>query len=198
MVMLTLTALLVVPGLIVGLAAQLPLRLAVGTSIPVSAGIVTIATYAYGRSGVPWSLGGYAVATAITTVVVGLVGLFISGSVWMWRRRRRRTGRTVHPAAPPGRRHSRWWLLPAASVLVSAWLIGQMIITELSATPDGTANIFQGWDAHWHANYIQFIHQTGLASPDQAGELRYPENGATLYYPSTWHAIAALVMGLRG
>ncbi|WP_216694433.1 DUF6541 family protein [Dietzia psychralcaliphila] len=198
MVMLTLTALLVVPGLIVGLAAQLPLRLAVGTSIPVSAGIVTIATYAYGRSGVPWSLGGYAVATAITAVVVGLVGLFISGSVWMWRRRRRRAGRPGHAAAPPGRRHSRWWLLPAASVLVSAWLIGQMIITELSATPDGTANIFQGWDAHWHANYIQFIHQTGLASPDQAGELRYPENGATLYYPSTWHAIAALVMGLRG
>ena len=73
-----------------------------------------------------------------------------------------------------------------------------MILTELSATPGGTANIFQGWDAHWHANYIRFIHDVGMASPDQAGQLRYPENGATLYYPSTWHAIAALVMGLRG
>ena len=81
---------------------------------------------------------------------------------------------------------------------MSAWLIGQMIVTELSATPGGTANVFQGWDAHWHVNYIRFIHDVGLASPDQAGELRYPENGAALYYPSTWHAIAALVMGLRG
>ncbi|WP_347237848.1 DUF6541 family protein, partial [Dietzia sp. DQ11-44] len=190
--MLTLTALLVVPGLIVGLAARLPLRLAVGTSIPVSAGIVTIATYAYGRTGVPWSLGAYAVATAVTAVIVGLVGLLISGTLWIRRRRRGRVGDT------PRARRSWWWLLPAASIPVSAWLIGQMILTELSATPGGTANVFQGWDAHWHANYIRFIHDTGLASPDQAGELRYPENGATLYYPSTWHAIAALVMGLRG
>ncbi|MBB1031925.1 hypothetical protein G6027_13750, partial [Dietzia sp. SLG310A2-38A2] len=194
MVMLTLTALLVVPGLIVGLAARLPLRLAVGTSIPVSAGIITIATYAYGRSGVLWSLGAYAVATAVTAVIVGLVGLLISGTLWFWRRRRGRDSdsRRSRP------RRSWWWLLPAASVVVSAWLIGQMILTELSATPGGTANVFQGWDAHWHANYLRFIHDTGLASPDQAGELRYPENGATLYYPSTWHAVAALVMGLRG
>lgn len=83
-------------------------------------------------------------------------------------------------------------------MLVSAWLIGQMILSELSTTYGGTENIFQGWDAHWHANYIQFIHEIGQASPDQAGDLRYPENGSTLYYPSTWHAIAALVMGLRG
>ncbi|MDX2357072.1 DUF6541 family protein [Dietzia sp. PP-33] len=192
MVMLTLTALLVVPGLIVGLAARLPLRLAAGTAVPVSAGVVAISTYAYGQAGVPWSLVGYAVATALTAAVVGAIGLVITATSW-WRRRRR--GRAT---ARPERRRSWWWLLPAASVPVSAWLIGQMILTELSATPGGTANIFQGWDAHWHANYIQFIHEQGLASPDHAGELRYPENGATLYYPSTWHAVAALVMGLRG
>lgn len=213
MVMLTLTALLVVPGSIVGLAAQLPLRLAVGTSVPVSFGIAAIATYVYGRVGVQWSLGGYAVATAFAAAVVGVVGLLITGATWVWRRRRGpdRTGRgstgrgstgrgsTGRGAVGrSGRRRSWWWLLPAAAVLVSAWLIGQMILTELSATVDGTANVFQGWDAHWHANYIRFIHDVGLASPDQAGRLRYPENGASLYYPSTWHAIAALVMGLRG
>lgn len=190
--MMTLTALLVVPGLIVGLAARLPLRLAVGASIPVSAGITAIATYAFGSIGVPWSLAGYAVATAITAVVVALVGLAISGSI---RLRRRRSGAAV---ARPPRRRSWWWLLPAAAILVSAWLIGQMILTELSATPGGTANVFQGWDAHWHASYIRFIHEVGLASPDQAGELRYPETGASLYYPSVWHSIAALVMGLTG
>lgn len=227
MVMMTLIALLVAPGAIVGVAAQLPLRLAVATSIPVSFGIAAIAGYLYGRLGVPWSLGGYVVATVGTAAVVGVVGLFISGVSWLWRRRRdrdsaradgrrrrrrRRTGRagrlrrgrgTPRVERPgrvdrrPGRRPW-WWLLPAGSVLVSAWLIGQMIITELAATPGGTANIFQGWDAHWHANYIRFIHDVGLAAPDQAGQLRYPETGATLYYPSAWHAIAALVMGLRG
>ncbi|MGX1596465.1 DUF6541 family protein [Dietzia maris] len=226
--MMTLTALLVVPGAIVGAAAQLPLRLALGTSIPVSFGIAAIAGYVYGRVGVPWSLGAYVVATAATAAVVGVVGLLITGATWAWRRRRRgrdatpadgrrrrrlrrtgrvgrlRRGRGTAGVERPGRvdgrpgRRSWWWLLPGAAILTSAWLIGQMILTELSATPGGTANIFQGWDAHWHANYIRFIHDLGVASPDLAGELRYPENGATLYYPSTWHSIAALVMGLRG
>lgn len=224
MVMMTLTSLLVLPGAIVGLAARLPLRLAVATSLPVSFGIATIASYAFGRADVPWSLGGYAVATAVTAAVVGVVGLLFLGAARVWRRARRgrgggrredgrddsrrgverggagrgRFGRGGTGRSGAGRRGSRWWLLPGAAVLVSAWLIGQMILTELSATPGGTADVFQGWDAHWHANYIRFIHDTGLASPDQAGQLRYPENGAALYYPSTWHAVAALVMALRG
>lgn len=192
--MTTLLTLLVAPGLIVGLAAQLPLRLAVGTSVPVSYGIAAIASYVYGRMEVSWSLAGYAVATAVTTAVVGVVGLLISGTVWLWRRRRR-TPAARERSAP---RRSWWWLLPGSAVLVSAWLIGQMVLTELAATSGGTADVFQGWDAHWHADYIRFIHDLGVASPDRAGELRYPENAATLYYPSTWHAIAALAMGLRG
>lgn len=204
----TLIALLVLPGAVVGLAAQLPPRLAVATSMPVSFGIAAIAGYVYGRTGVTWSLAGYGVATAATTAVVGLVGLVIVGVRWAVRRvRRRRDSRAgTHSDAGgsaggrPSRRARRswWWLLPGSAVLVSAWLIGQMILTELWATPGGTANVFQGWDAHWHANYIRFIHDEGLASPDQAGLLRHPETGATLYYPSTWHAIGALVMALRG
>ena len=91
--MMTLTALLVVPGAIVGAAAQLPLRLALGTSIPVSFGIAAIAGYVYGRVGVAWSLGAYVVATAATAAVVGVVGLLITGATWVWRRRRGRDGR---------------------------------------------------------------------------------------------------------
>src|SRR5690625_3209631 len=202
MVMLTLTALLVLPGAIVGAAARLPLRLTVGTSVPVSFGVAALASYVYGRLGVSWSLAAYAVATVVAAAVVGAVGLLIAGVAWL-RRRRRRRRQTRADGSPPApgaarRRPAKWWLLPGAAVLVSAWLIGQMIITELSATAGGTENIFQGWDAHWHATYIRFIHDIGLAAPDQAGELRHPETGASLYYPSTWHAMAALVMWLRG
>ena len=236
--MMTLLALLVLPGTIIGIAAQLPLRLAVTTSIPVSFGVAAIAGYVFGRLGVTWTLIGYVVATAAVAAVVGVVGLLIVGVGWFRRRRRARRGAGASPgggtdagsrtrrrgrgprrlrgrgrgrgrgqrSSDPdslgslgsSRRASWWWLLPGSAVLVSAWLIGQMILTELSATPGGTVNVFQGWDAHWHANYIRFIHDEGLASPDHAGILRYPENGATLYYPSTWHAIAALVMALRG
>ena len=155
--MMTLTALLVVPGAIVGAAAQLPLRLALGTSIPVSFGIAAIAGYVYGRVGVPWSLGAYVVATAATAAVVGVVGLLITGATWVWRRRRgdrdaapadgrrrrqrRKTGRVgrlrrgrgtagvERPGRVDGRpgRRSWWWLLPGAAILTSAWLIGQML-----------------------------------------------------------------------
>lgn len=95
--MMTLTALLVLPGAIVGLAAQLPLRLVVATSMPVSFGIAAIAGYVYGRIGVPWSLAGYAVATAATAAVVGVVGLVITGVNWMIRRHRAR--RDARPGA---------------------------------------------------------------------------------------------------
>lgn len=207
MVMVTLGVLLVVPGLVVGLAAGLPFRLAAVGAIPATYGVVTIATFLYGHIGVRWSPTGYVVATAVTALIVGLASL---AAVAGTRRRRRRSARATTAPARAGRADSVdrgarsrtdrgwWWLLPGASVLVSAWLIGQMVITELSATPGGTADIFQGWDAHWHANYIRFIHDEGQAAPDRAGELRYPENAAPLYYPSTWHAVAALVMGLRG
>ena len=118
MVMMTLTALLVVPGLLVGLAAQLPLRLAVGTSLPVSFGIAAIASYAYGRMGVTWSLGGYAVATAAAAAVVGVIGLLLTGTAWVWRRARRRIRRGARggtrggeQAREPARveRRRSWW-----------------------------------------------------------------------------------------
>src|SRR5699024_11468444 len=87
--MMTLLALLVIPGVVVGLAARLPLRMAVATSIPVSYGVAAIAGYVYGRLDVAWSLGGYAIATAVTALVVGAVGLLITGTLWAGRRRSR-------------------------------------------------------------------------------------------------------------
>ena len=76
--MMTLLALLVLPGTIIGIAAQLPLRLAVTTSIPVSFGVAAIAGYVFGRLGVTWTLIGYVVATAAVAAVVGVVGLLIA------------------------------------------------------------------------------------------------------------------------
>ena len=117
--MMTLTALLVVPGAIVGAAAQLPLRLALGTSIPVSFGIAAIAGYVYGRVGVPWSLGGYVVATAATAAVVGVVGLLITATP------RRRTGDAVAGAAEPvGSADSAGFAEPPGSSAPAGWTAG--------------------------------------------------------------------------
>ena len=203
--MTALLAVLVLPGLLVGLAARLPLRLALAASMPVSYGVAGLAGYLLDRIDVPWGVGSYALSTLVVIAVVALLT-----SLVLWVRGPRRRPRAPSPREWPGRvrahlraqwpprpRHV-WMWLPGIASLIAAWLVGQMVITELSGTPGGIGDVFQGWDAHWHADYVRFIHDTGLASPDRAGELRYPETGKTLYYPSTWHAIAALVMSITG
>ncbi|MDR0365997.1 MAG: hypothetical protein LBH68_04100 [Bifidobacteriaceae bacterium] len=54
--------------------------------------------------------------------------------------------------------------------------------------PDGFS---QRWDTPFHGNLVRFIIETGQASPLQAGTLNAPD-AATAYYPSGFHAIAAL------
>ena len=54
------------------------------------------------------------------------------------------------------------------------------------------------WDAVWHANTVRFILDTGQASPTHMGELRNVETHDALYYPSTFHALAALQSQITG
>ncbi|BCI92674.1 hypothetical protein NIIDMKKI_78800 [Mycobacterium kansasii] len=54
------------------------------------------------------------------------------------------------------------------------------------------------WDAVWHANTVRFILDTGQASPTHMGELRNVETHALLYYPSVFHALAAVFCQLTG
>ncbi len=54
------------------------------------------------------------------------------------------------------------------------------------------------WDAVWHANTVRFILDTGQASPTHMGELRNVETHDALYYPSTFHALAAVFSQLTG
>ena len=54
------------------------------------------------------------------------------------------------------------------------------------------------WDAVWHANEVRFILDTGQASSTHMGELRNVETHALLYYPSAFHALAAVFCQLTG
>ena len=205
--MAVLLTVLVVPGLLVSLAARLPLRHALAASVPVTYGVTAIAGFLFDLIGLRWDAGGLVLATLVTVVVVLLLG-FGARLVALARRSRsavqeQRAGPSRGAGDPIAALWSflRWpvaWWLPALAVAAASWATGQMILTELSGTNGGVADIFQGWDAHWHVDYIRFIHDTGIASPDRAGDLRYPENSATLYYPSTWHSVAAVVMQLTG
>ena len=59
-------------------------------------------------------------------------------------------------------------------------------------------SIPSNWDAVWHANTIRWILDTGQASPTHMGELRNVETKDPLYYPSAFHALAAVFAQLTG
>ena len=59
-------------------------------------------------------------------------------------------------------------------------------------------SIPSNWDSVWHANTIRWIVDTGQASSTHMGELRNVETHDALYYPSVFHALAALQCQLSG
>jgi hypothetical protein len=85
-------------------------------------------------------------------------------------------------------------LVVAAGVLLGALLIG---LAALRGMPNWQS-IPSNWDSVWHANTIRFIVDTGQASPTHMGELRNVETHEALYYPSTFHALAAVFSQLSG
>jgi len=79
-------------------------------------------------------------------------------------------------------------------VLLGALLIG---LAALRGMPNWQS-IPSNWDSVWHANTIRFIVDTGQASPTHMGDLRNVETHEALYYPSTFHALAAVFSQLSG
>ncbi|WP_245802157.1 DUF6541 family protein [Corynebacterium pacaense] len=90
------------------------------------------------------------------------------------------------------------WLLPAAGSITGAWLIIDRALELLEGTTHGLADIYGGWDVHWHASMVRFIDETGIASATRMGELRNIETDQEMFYPSAWHAGAWLVSDIAG
>ena len=84
--------------------------------------------------------------------------------------------------------------LVAAGVVLGAVLIGLAAVRGIPHWQSIPSN----WDAVWHANAIRFILETGQASPTHMGELRNIETHEALYYPSTFHALGAVLSQLIG
>ena len=54
------------------------------------------------------------------------------------------------------------------------------------------------WDALWHADALQWIHETGDGSSLHMGELMNYDTHGFNYYPNTWHDLGALLYPLTG
>lgn len=172
--------LLIAPGAVVARVAQLPWPVAVAVGPALTYGVVGLAIIPFGALGIPWNAGTALVSLAIVTAAAfGLRRLFA--------RYRDRDAESAGIARGPA-------LAVGAGVVLGATLI-------LMAAARGIADwqsIPSTWDAVWHANSIRHILDTGDASSTHMGELRNVETHEQLYYPSVFHALAAVLSQLTG
>jgi hypothetical protein len=172
--------LLVIPGAIVARAAQLTWPSAIAVGPPVTYGVVALAILPMGALGIPWN-----VWTALLALILVVIAITVLQAALPRLRDRAAEARAM--ATGPA-------LLTAAGVALGALLIAYAAIRGM---PDWQS-IPSNWDAVWHANAIRFILDTGQASPTHMGDLRNVETHDALYYPSVFHALAALQCQLTG
>jgi D-galactosaminyltransferase len=172
--------LLTLPGAVVARAGRLswPVAIAVGPAL--TYGVVGLAIIPFGVVGIPWNaLTALAALVVVTATVLGLRTLL--------GRFRDRDSETPPVSVRPA-------LTVAAGVVIGALAIG---FAAWRGLPHWQS-IPSTWDAVWHANTIRWILDTGQASPTHMGELRNVETHAALYYPSTFHALGAVLAQLTG
>jgi len=172
--------LLVIPGAIVARVGRLTWSAAVAVGPALTYGIVALAIVPFGALGVPWNA-----LTALFALAI-IAGIALGLRIALAR------VRDVDAEARAVRRGPA--LVVAAGVLLGALLVG---LAALRGMPNWQS-IPSNWDAVWHANTIRFILDTGQASPTHMGELRNVETHEALYYPSTFHALAAVFSQLTG
>ena len=161
-------------------AAQLTWPVAVAVGPALTYGVVALAILPMGAVGIPWNAWTALLALVVVVIIVTIAQLALSGV-----RDRAAEGRA--PTLGPG-------LVVAAGVLLGAGFIGYSAIRGMP----NWQSIPSTWDAVWHANTVRFILDTGQASPTHMGDLRNIETHAALYYPSTFHALAAVQVQLTG
>ena len=172
--------LLVFPGAIVARVGRLTWPTAVAVGPALTYGIVALAIVPFGALGIPWNAWTALFALAVVTAVAFCLRIALARV------------RDVDAEALAATRGPA--LVVAAGVLLGALLIG---LAALRGMPNWQS-IPSNWDSVWHANTIRFILDTGQASPTHMGDLRNVETHEALYYPSTFHALAAVFSQLSG
>jgi D-galactosaminyltransferase len=161
-------------------AAQLTWPVAVAVGPALTYGVVALAILPMGAVGIPWNAWTALLALVVVVILVTIAHLALS-------RFRDRSAEGRAPTMGPG-------LLVAAGVALGAAFIGYSAIRGMP----NWQSIPSTWDAVWHANTVRFILDTGQASPTHMGDLRNVETHDALYYPSTFHALAAIQVQLTG
>lgn len=167
-------ALLVVPG--APFAVLLGLRGAafLGVAVAASVGVVGAASLVAPVFGLEWNL--------LPVGLAALAAALVAFGVRRWSRR---------PESPDAGRWSE--LLPTAGGVAAG---AALILATLLPGMVSPRNPSQTYDALFHLNAVRWIVDTGDASPLHM-TMTTPE-AASSFYPTTWHAFAALVVQATG
>ena len=176
---------LTVPGAVVARAAGLRWPLAAAVGPVITYGVVGLVIVPFGAIGIAWNArSALAVFAAATALALGYRRVLAH-----------RIAPSGHAADTAATRYPPWpELAAAAGVLLGAVAIG---VAAWRGLPHWQS-IPSTWDSVWHANTVRWILDTGQASPTHMGELRNVETQAALYYPSTFHALAAVLAQITG
>lgn len=166
--------LLVVPGAPFALLLGLRGAALAGVAVAASVGIVGVASIVAPLLGLDWSL-----------LPVGIVAVIAALAALAMRRWSRRPG-----SADVGRWRE---LLPTAGGIAAG---GALILATLLPGMGSPRNPSQTYDAVFHLNAVRWIVDTGDASPLHM-TMTTP-GASSSFYPTTWHAFAALTMQATG
>ncbi len=171
--------LLFIPGWLIGRAFGLPTHSAAVTAPALTYGLVGFCIVAFGSIGIPWNSlsAGFALLGAIV----------IARLIYRWLRPKDRGEQS-----PPQNRAA--LAAVAFGILIGTALIAYAFLRGLT----NWQSVPSTWDSMWHGNTIRYILDTGQASSTRMGDLRNVETHATLYYPSAFHGLAAVLCQLTG
>lgn len=167
-------AILMGPGLLVLLPLRTPIPAAI--ALAPAAGLVPlgVTSMALAVWGIPWNL-----PTALCGVAVSSVPIWILGR---WFRLGFPCGEKAHLDR-----------LYAVGLIASLFVGALLTVIALHRGMGSIGVASQGWDPIFHMNAVQWIRESGNATPWSVSPI-YGESSAN-YYPVGWHLIASLIPG---
>ncbi|MET9628573.1 DUF6541 family protein [Lentzea sp. NPDC006480] len=165
-----------VPGLVVGTALRLRGWALVGGAPALTAGVIALGTVVLGPLHIYWNLLSVSLWTLVLAAFLGLI-------TWLVRRRNNAGDPILEPKRSLGEH-----LMIAAGVVVGA---GFGVFTYLRGLGYHLDTVNQDWDAPHHGNAVRWIAEHGTPLPSALAPLANLPEGASYFYPNTYHALLA-------
>ncbi len=188
LILLAAVVLLIVPGAAICRAAGIRWRDAVAAGPALTLAVVAVGSAVTAAADLRWGLLSAGLTALAALTAAGMVGIAARATDrGTWRRGEGRDDDDEPRSGGPG---------PGVIDLVVVVLAAVPAIQVLIATHGLTA-IPQNWDAIFHGGATRFIAETGRAGVTDLAPVSQPAN-PHFFYPDTYHAFAALLVGLPG